>query len=85
MPIARDLATKGAFHGCLNQKVTKTLFPDSMLDAWTAALRPWQDETIAVLSALDLDIALGCGERAIFGSVGRELMHEQRKTRDDAV
>src|SRR5579871_660784 len=82
VPFAGDGAPELALHRHLRHPAPKAIAGRDAGYGRAAALAPDQLDELAVLGALDLDVAGGGRERPVFGGVGHELVQQQRQVRE---
>src|SRR5271166_2688759 len=80
LPFTRDLAAELARDRQARQQAAEA-FGFWRPGDWRAApLRPCHDDIVAYLGEMDRYRSLMSGQRAVFGRVGREFMHEKRNS-----
>src|SRR5260221_626802 len=79
LPIAGKLAAKLCAHRGAREQAAEALRVGGMGDGGAAMLAPGQDKPVAVIGAIDLDMAGRSREGPVLGGVGGELMQKQGK------
>ena len=77
-PISVDPSPE-AFDGRSNENVAKTVLVEGRNDWRSAVLGPGDVQRSRLIGAVDFNIPIRCGEGAVLGGIGYELMQQQRE------
>ena len=77
-PIVRDFTGELSLNRRPSEDRAKAFRVRRGSDRGSAALRPCKDDSFAMICAVDFDLPLGLGKRAIFSGICREFMEQKR-------